>query len=210
MHCALDRCSDGSGGFFLFFFQAWHTYFFIHYPHFSTYFSPVLSVPWEWWKVIMQVGWKISTSPSSRLAPCARPYRCCNGLSFLSLLSLFFPHALLSVLIRLSPFLSSRWSLAFFVQSFPLIYPHSLCVSPASPQIPAQWWRLTAQYRTQWSVASWHCWCSPSSASSSSPSGAPSARKVTHTYRHTHALKVSEVSSSSRGTRPGNRDIQCF
>ncbi len=52
-------------------------------------------------------------------------------------------------------------------------------------QTPGQWWKPTVPFRMQWSGASWLCWSSLSSVCSSSPSGAPSDRKVTSSL-HKH------------------------
>lgn len=52
-------------------------------------------------------------------------------------------------------------------------------------QTLGQWWKPTVPFRMQWLGASWLCWSSLSSVCSSSPSGAPSDRKVTSSlYKH--------------------------
>lgn len=122
MHCGLDRCFGWSG-----FLGVWHTYFFIHSPHFSTFFlSPVLTVG------LMKGdngSWgggggreDIDSFFSSSLTPCALPQRCCfNALSFSHFDIIFSPPTslLLSLLIHL--FLC----LHFLSSYFPLCTSHS-------------------------------------------------------------------------------------
>lgn len=83
-----------------------------------------------WWKVIMQVGWKISTSLFSCLAPCTLSHAgvlmCFLSLTFIS----FFPPTLPALL---STFIS------IFLFIHPTLHPHTLFVSFVLSQIPVQW-----------------------------------------------------------------------
>lgn len=72
----------------------------------------------------------------------------------------------------------------FLVQMLKL-KPFSLCLCVS--QTLEQWWKPTVLFRMQWSGASWLCWSSLSSVCSSSPSGAPSDRKVTSSL---HSLNL--------------------
>lgn len=71
---------------------------------------------------------------------------CCLSFSFISPAFIFDPFISFFPL----SFFASTFLFLFLNISLYAVYPHTLFVFLALPQILVQWWRLTVQYPTQW------------------------------------------------------------